>query len=95
MDIKEQYRALLRNFLVKEKVKSITAGPNVKEKFFDKLKVKENGTLEVTKGRAVFDNLYFDYTIDYAAVLLCLEKDIFCASRHTEPVGGYIVEFYE
>lgn len=94
-DLKSAYRNLLVVMLREHNVKSVTC-TDKKEPFFDKIEVNADGTLTVTDyGNLTFDNLYFDFTCDYARCFSYIEDAIFLQSRNGKPEHGMSVEFYE
>ena len=96
-DSKNLYRQLLMTVLQDNNVKSITA-TSKKEHFFDKIENNGDGTITVHKyGNMKFDNLYMDYTCDFARCLSYIEDSIYCTKRNMDHTDnnyhGYIVEF--
>ena len=80
-DLKNAYRAILNQMLRSHGVKSLNCCSDT-ERFFDRIEVNADGTLTVTKcGNLTFDNLYFDYTCDFARCISYIEDAIY-QQRH-------------
>lgn len=100
---KNLYRELIRQTLIDNKVRSIRFTPDTRstrpEWFFDEIVLHANLTLTVFRDGIQFDNLYFDYTNDFARCLSYIEDAIYCEARHMEPTvrnyHGLTVEFAE
>ena len=85
-NIKEQYRELIKSFLTENNIKEVVC-TDTKEHFFDRIvvsdkqkhiiKVYSHGLTETT-----WDNLYFDFTCDYAQCLAKMEHDLFLQTRN-------------
>lgn len=98
---KNLYRELIRQTLIDNKVRSIyflpAERPTTAEEFFEEITLNADLTLRVFRHGLQFDNLYFDYTNDYARCLSYIEDAIYCEARHMEPTTrnyhGLIVEF--
>jgi hypothetical protein len=95
-EIKNTYRSLIVAVLNAHKVRSIKAvGDNarVTENFFDTIEVNEDGTLMVDRHGLKLDNLYFDFTCDFARCLSYIEDEIFIQERNGNSKHGYKVTF--
>ena len=99
---KNLYRELIRQTLIDNKVASIRFDCEAPyatqvEKFFDEIVLHADLTLTVFRHSLRFDNLYFDYTNDYARCLSYIEDAIYCEHRHMEVTNrnyhGLTVEF--
>ena len=95
-DSKNLYRQLLVTIMHDHDVKSVW-NTEPKEHFFDKIETNPDGTITVWKHGIQFDNLYMDYTNDFARCLSYIEDAIYCTSRNMPKsernTHGYIVEF--
>lgn len=98
---KNLYRELIRQTLIDSKVASIrfdrVARPTSAEEFFEEIIVHADHAITVIYAGLQFDNLYFDYTNDYARCLSYIEDAIYCEHRHMEVTDrnyhGLTVEF--
>lgn len=85
-NIKEQYRELIKTFLIENNIKEVTC-KDTKEHFFDKIVVSDKTKRQIKAYRhglteTTWDNLYFDFTIDYAQCLAKMEHDLFMQTRN-------------
>lgn len=95
-EIKNTYRSLIVAVLNTHKVRSIKAvsvNARVGEKFFDTIEVNEDGTLTVDRNGLKLDNLYFDFTCDFARCLSYIEDEIYMQERKGNNQHGYKVTF--
>ncbi len=92
-EIKNTYRSLIVAVLNVHKVRSIVRVEDVAEKFFDTIEVNEDGTLTVDRHGLKLDNLYFDFTCDFARCLSYIEDEIFMQERKGKSQHGYKVTF--
>lgn len=98
---KNLYRELIRQTLIDNKVRSIRFTPDTRstrpERFFDEIVLRADLTLTVFRDGLQLDNLYFDYTNDYARCLSYIEDAIYCSARNMEVTNrnyhGLTVEF--
>lgn len=84
-NIKEQYRELIKSFLIENNIKEVIC-TDTKEYFFDKIVVSDKIKRQIKAYRfglieTTWDNLYFDFTIDYAQCLVKMEHDLFMQIR--------------
>ncbi len=80
----ELYQTLIKQFLILHNVKEVIC-TDTKEHFFDRIVVPENGSIKVFRHgftTTTWDNLYFDFTCDYAVCLANMEKDMFMQQRN-------------
>lgn len=93
---KKLYRQLLVAILQDHDVKSVL-NTDPKEHFFDKIENPGDGSLVVWRHGLKFDNLYMDYTNDFARCISYIEDAIYCTARDMTKTDrnthGYIVEF--
>lgn len=78
------YEKLVRQFLILNKVKEVICTDD-KEHFFDRIVVAENGSIKVFSHgftTTTWDNLYFDFSCDYAVCLANMEIDLFMQKRN-------------
>lgn len=95
-EIKNTYRSLIVAVLNAHKVRSIkvvSADARVTENFFDTIEVNEDGTLTVDHNGLKLDNLYFDFTCDFARCLSYIEDEIYIQERKGNSKHGYKVTF--
>jgi hypothetical protein len=98
---KNLYRELIHQTLIDNKVASIRftpeARPTTADKFFEEIVLHADLTLTVIHHGLQFDNLYFDYTNDYARCLSYIEDAIYCEHRNMKVTDrnyhGLTVEF--
>ena len=86
--LKEQYRELIKSFLIENNIKEVTC-KDIKEPFFDKIVVSDKKRRQIKVYRhgfttTTFDNLYFDFTCDYAQCLAKMEHDLFMQTRNAQ-----------
>lgn len=83
-NLKEQYKEWIKSFLVENNIKEVIC-KDMKEHFFDRVVVvdKANRVISVDKyGYKNFtDNLYFDFTCDYAQCLANMEHNLYMQTR--------------
>lgn len=84
-DIKEQYRELIKSFLIENNIKEVTC-KDMKEHFFDKIVVSDKKQRQIKVyahgfTATTWDNLYFDFSVDYAQCLAKMEHDLFMQTR--------------
>ena len=83
---KNLYCELIRQTLIDNKVRSIRfdrdARPTTAEYFFTEIVLHADLTITAFCHGLQFDNLYFDYTNDYARCLSYIEDAIYCEARH-------------
>lgn len=77
---KDLYREVIRQTLIEHNVASLHM-ENKKEPFFEDITVNADLTLTVDRHGLALDNLYFDFTNDFARCLSYIEDAIFCAER--------------
>lgn len=77
---KDLYREVIRQTLIDHNVASLHM-ENKKEPFFEDITVNADLTLTVDRHGLALDNLYFDFTNDFARCLSYIEDAIFCAER--------------
>lgn len=87
-NIKEQYRELIKTFLIENNIKEVIC-KDIKEPFFDRIVVSDKTQRQIKVYRhglteTTWDNLYFDFTIDYAQCLAKMEHDLFMQTRNGE-----------
>ena len=78
------YEALIIQFLILNNVKEVVC-TDTNEHYFDRIVVAENGSIKVFSHgftTTTWDNLYFDFTCDYAVCLANMEKDMFMQQRN-------------
>lgn len=75
-DVRKKYNELILNTLLLNGVKEVICN-DVKEKFFDKIVVKSDGSYIVKNGGISFSSLLFDFHLDYSKVLYYIEEDLF------------------
>lgn len=100
---KNLYCELIRQTLIDNKVRSIHFTPHARptdaEQFFDEIILHADLTITAFCNGLQFDNLYFDYTNDYARCLSYIEDAIYCERRRMEITDrnyhGLTVEFAE
>lgn len=85
-NIKEQYRELIKTFLIENNIKEVTC-KDIKEPFFDKIVVSDKKQRQIKvyapgMTEPTWDNLYFHYTCDYAQCLAKMEHDLFMQTRN-------------
>lgn len=90
------YRELIRQTMILHNIAEIRC-ENEKERFFDRIVLKEDNGLEVYSHGLLkpLDNLYFDFTCDFATCLANIEHDLFLAERKGKPERGMIITFRE
>lgn len=88
MNKKEQmlqmYQELVKNFIILNDIKEVVCTDD-KEHFFDRIQMTENGKLKVFNyglKETTWDNLYFDFTCDYAKCLSNMEHDLYLQTRN-------------
>ena len=80
----DMYETLIEQFLVLHNVKEVVC-TDTKEHFFDRIVVAENGSIKVFSHgftTTTWDNLYFDFSCDYAVCLANMEIDLFMQKRN-------------
>ena len=88
-NIKQQYRELIKSFLIENNIKEVIC-KDTKEHFFDKIIVtdKENRIIKVytTDGliEITWNNLYLDFTCDYAQCIAEMEHDLYKQKRNIQ-----------
>ena len=78
------YQNIVKQFLILHKVKEVIC-TDTKEHFFDRIVVAENGSIKVFSHgftTTTWDNLYFDFSCDYAVCLANMEIDLFMQKRN-------------
>ena len=85
-NIKEQYRELIKSFLIENNIKEVTC-KDMKEHFFDKIVVSDKKQRQIKVyahgfTATTWDNLYFDFSVDYAQCLAKMEHDLFMQTRN-------------
>lgn len=87
--LKEMYAELLKTTMELNGIKEIKCS-NKKEPFFDKVVLNEDNRIEVYKRdmNQPFQNLCFDFTLDYAKCISYIEEDLFLVQRNTTSVHG-------
>lgn len=83
--LKEQYRELIKSFLIENNIKEVIC-KDTKEHFFDKIVVSDKKHRQIRvyeQGiyKSTLDNLYFHFTCDYAQCLAKMEHDLFMQTR--------------
>ena len=82
--LSEMYENLIRQFLILHNVKEVIC-TDTKEHFFDRIVVAENGSIKVFNHgftNITWNNLYFDFTADYAKCLSDMEHDLYLQQRN-------------
>lgn len=80
----EFYMRLITNFFVLNDIKEVVC-TDTKEHFFDRIEISKNGKLKVFKygfTETTWNNLYFDFTCDYAKCLSNMEHDLYLQTRN-------------
>ena len=82
MNTKELYRQLLVSVLLRENVSEVVY-TDKKPHFFDRIVVNSDGSISVYECglKEPFDNLYYDFDMDYAVLLFYIEEDLY-SIRH-------------
>ena len=78
------YKTLIKQFLALHNIKEVVC-TDTKEHFFDRIVAKENGSIEVFNygfTKTAWNELYFDFTCDYAKCLSNMEHDLFLQTRN-------------
>lgn len=87
------YRELLFNTLSLHNVSEVVC-ENKKEHYFDKIVVKNTGLEVYRHGLSKpMDNLYYDFTNDFARCLSFIEDDLYLTLRSGKPVRGMVFTF--
>lgn len=79
-DMKGRYRSLVSDFMAMNGIRAVESSSG---RYFGRME-SDGGSLRVYKhgmGDGFLDNLYFDYTLDYAACLEGMERDMFLQQR--------------
>lgn len=84
--IEEQYEELIKSFLIENNIKEVTC-KDMQEHFFDKIVVSDKTHRQIkvySHGltKTTWNNLYFDFTCDYAQCLAKMEHDLFMQTRN-------------
>ena len=82
--LSEMYENLIRQFLILHNVKEVIC-TDTKEHFFDRIVVAENGSIKVFNHgftNITWNNLYCDFTADYAKCLSDMEHDLYLQQRN-------------
>ena len=79
-DMKGRYRSLVSDFMAMNGIRAVESSSG---RYFGRME-SDGEALRVYKhgmGDGFLDNLYFDYTLDYAACLEGMERDMFLQQR--------------
>lgn len=95
-DLKNAYRAILEQMLRSHDVKSLSCCSDT-ERFFDRIDVLPGNGLHVYRHgfSTPMDNLYFDYTNDFARCISYIEDAIYQQRHGVNMEHGIIIEFAE
>lgn len=97
-EIAELYNKLFAKFFELHKIKKVVC-TDMKECFFDRIEVDDDGTMNVYKYdfSFPFDWLSLDYTMDYAKCLSNMEHDLFMQERRGKhnSFTFYFTDLYE
>lgn len=88
--LSELYQTLIKQFLILHNVKEAIC-TDTKEHFFDRIVVAENGSIKVFSHgftTTTLDNLYFDFTCDYAVCLANMKNSISSSTKqYKQPIN--------
>lgn len=82
----KMYEALIIQFFALHGIKSVVC-TDTNEHYFDRIVVAENGSIKVFNHgftNTTWDNLYLDFTADYAKCLSNMEHDLYLQQRNGE-----------